>query len=84
MNVESKAMLQDVLESVKNMVVNYSIALNEASSEFIYNEYLSQFENLSILAKELYNFSYDIGFVTLTKANSKDIKKEIDKQKQES
>lgn len=78
--MESKDMMSDVLESVKNMVVNYSIALNEASSKFIYNEYLEQFENLSILAKELYNFSYNVGFVSLTKASSKDIKKEIEKQ----
>jgi len=80
MQVESKVMISDVLESVKNMVVNYSIALNEASSKFIYDEYLEQFENLSMLAKELYNFSYDVGFVSLTSASSKDIKNEIKKQ----
>ena len=72
--MESKAMLNDVLASIKNMVVNYSIALNEASSEFIYKEYLKEFMELSSLAKELYNLEYSLEWVTLKEANSKDIK----------
>lgn len=79
--MESKAMLNDVLASIKNMVVNYSIALNEASSEFIYKEYLKQFMELSSLAKELYNLEYSLEWVTLKEANSKDIKTLLTKQK---
>ena len=77
----SKAMLNDVLASIKNMVVNYSIALNEASSEFIYKEYLKEFMELSSLAKELYNLEYSLEWVTLKEANSKDIKTLLTKQK---
>ncbi len=79
--MESKAMLNDVLASIKNMVVNYSIALNEASSEFIYKEYLKEFMELSSLAKELYNLEYSLEWVTLKEANSKDIKTLLTKQK---
>ena len=79
--MESKAMLNDVLASIKNMVVNYSIALNEASSEFIYKEYLKEFMELSSLAKELYNLEYSREWVTLKEANSKDIKTLLTKQK---
>lgn len=79
--MESKAMLNDVLASIKNMVVNYSIALNEASSEFIYKEYLKEFMELSSLAKELYNLEYSLAWVTLKEANSKDIKTLLTKQK---
>lgn len=78
--MESKAMLNDVLASIKNMVVNYSIALNEASSEFIYKEYLKEFMELSSLAKELYNLEYSLEWVTLKEANSKDIKTLLTKQ----
>lgn len=74
-------MLNDVLASIKNMVVNYSIALNEASSEFIYKEYLKEFMELSSLAKELYNLEYSLEWVTLKEANSKDIKTLLTKQK---
>ena len=74
-------MLNDVLASIKNMVVNYSIALNEASSEFIYKEYLKEFMDLSSLAKELYNLEYSLEWVTLKEANSKDIKTLLTKQK---
>lgn len=79
--MESKAMLNDVLASIKNMVVNYSIALNEASSEFIYKEYLKEFMELSSLAKELYNLEYSLEWVTLKEVNSKDIKTLLTKQK---
>ena len=79
--MESKAMINDVLASIKNMVVNYSIALNEASSEFIYKEYLKEFMELSSLAKELYNLEYSLEWVTLKEANSKDIKTLLTKQK---
>ena len=79
--MESKAMLNDVLASIKNMVVNYSIALNEASSEFIYKEYLKEFMELSSLAKELYNLEYSLEWVTLKEANSKDIKTLLTRQK---
>ena len=79
--MESKAMLNDVLASIKNMVVNYSIALNEASSEVIYKEYLKEFMELSSLAKELYNLEYSLAWVTLKEANSKDIKTLLTKQK---
>ncbi len=79
--MESKDMLNDVLASIKNMVVNYSIALNEASSEFIYKEYLKEFMELSSLAKELYNLEYSLEWVTLKEANSKDIKTLLTKQK---
>lgn len=79
--MESKALLDDVLSSVKSMVVNYSIALNEASSEFIYKEFLKEFNDLSLLAKEIYNLEYSLEWVTLKEAPVKDIKNAITKQK---
>ena len=79
--MESKAMLDDVLSSIKSMVVNYSIALNEASSEFIYKEFLKEFNDLSLLAKEIYNLEYSLEWVTLKEAPSKDIKAALTKQK---
>ena len=79
--MESKAMLDDVLQTVKGMVTNYAYALNEASSEFIYQEFFKEFETLSKLAKELYNFAYNLGWVSLTEASNKDIKTELTREK---
>lgn len=79
--MESKALLDDVLSSIKSMVVNYSIALNEASSEFIYKEFLKEFNDLSLLAKEIYNLEYSLEWVTLKEAPVKNIKTAITKQK---
>ena len=71
----------DVLQTVKGMVTNYAYALNEASSEFIYQEFFNEFETLSKLAKELYNFAYNLGWVSLTEASNKDIKTELTREK---
>ncbi len=79
--MESKAMLDDVLQTVKGMVTNYAYALNEASSGFIYQEFFNEFETLSKLAKELYNFAYNLGWVSLTEASNKDIKTELTREK---
>ena len=60
--MESKAMLDDVLQTVKGMVTNYAYALNEASSEFIYQEFFNEFEiqsspNRSKVASLIFCFS---------------------------
>lgn len=78
--MESKAMLDDILQTVKNMTTNYACALNEASSEFIYKEFLTQFQALSLLAKELFNLAYDLGWKSLTMASTKEIQKESEQE----
>ncbi len=78
--MESKAMLDDILQTVKNMTTNYAYALNEASSEFIYKEFLTQFQALSLLAKELFNLAYDLGWESLTMASTKEIQKESEQE----
>jgi spore coat protein CotF len=79
--MECKYILYDTLESVKNMVVNYSIALNEASSENIYNEYKKQFNDLSELAKDLFNYAYELEWYTLEEEKTDKINKTITKLK---
>lgn len=81
--LENKYILNNVLETLKNMVVNYSFALNEASSEYLYKEYKKQFDQLSIDTKELFNYAYEQGWYTLEEAKSDKIKQEIKKLQQE-
>ena len=78
--MESKTMLDDILQNIKSLVTNYAYALNEASSEFIYKEFFSQFQDLSLLAKKLYNLAYDLGWTSLSSCASKDIKSEITRE----
>lgn len=81
--MECKYILYDVLESLKNMVVNYAIALNEASSESIYKEYKKQFDKLSMMSKELFNYAYEKSWYKLEEVQATKITKEINKMQKE-
>lgn len=72
--MELKDYLGDILETEKNMVVNYAIALNEASCDNIYNEYKRQFDNLSDASKKLFNIAFNNGFYNLTPESASNIK----------
>jgi spore coat protein CotF len=69
-----KDYLGDILEMEKNMVVNYAIALNEASCDDLYKEYKRQFDVLSTSAKSLFNIAYNNGFYTLSEESASNIK----------
>jgi len=77
----SQYILNDVLESIKNMTVNYSFALNEASSKNIYEEYFDQFKEISQLAKDLFNLAYANNWYQLEEAPNSKIMAEVTKFK---
>ena len=52
-----------------------------AKGSYISEEFFNEFETLSKLAKELYNFAYNLGWVSLTEASNKDIKTELTREK---
>lgn len=81
--MECKYILYDVLETVKNMTANYATALNEASSEVIYKEFKKEFDSLSNLAKELFNYAYSVNWYKLEEAQSKKIDTAIKNMKNE-
>lgn len=60
-----KEILMDVLETEKNMAVNMTYALNEASHEKLYNELFNIFEGISESAKELFALAYDLNYYQL-------------------
>ena len=66
--MELKDYLGDILETEKNMVVNYAHALNEASCDNLYKEYKRQFDKISEYAKVLFNIAYNNGFYVLEEA----------------
>lgn len=66
--MELKDYLGDILETEKNMVINYAYALNEASCDNLYKEYKRQFDKISEYTKVLFNTAYNNGFYTLEEA----------------
>lgn len=57
--------LNVVLELEKNMSNNYSIALNEASNDYLYEDYFSMLEDSKDIARELYNLMFKNGWYCL-------------------
>ena len=57
--------LNSILEIEKNMSNNYSIALNEASNDYFYEDYFSMLEDSKDMARELYNLMFKNGWYSL-------------------
>ena len=60
--------LTDILETVKNMVNNYSYVLNEVSNEALYNIYQSVFIETSLMQRELFQLMFKKGWYCLEEA----------------
>ena len=69
--------LSVVLELEKNMSNNYSIALNEASNDYLYEDYFVLFEDTKDAARELYNLMFEKGWYTLEEAEEKKVTEKI-------
>ena len=70
--------LNCVLELEKNLSNYYSLALNEASNDYLYEDYFSLLEDTKDAARELYNFMFEYGWYTLEEEASEKVTKKID------
>jgi len=69
--------LNSILELEKNMSNNYSIALNEASNEYLYEDYFTLFEDTKDAARECYNLMFQYGWYTLEEAEEQKVNEKI-------
>ena len=68
--------LNDILETEKNMSVNFTYALNEASNETLFNEIYEMFKQIKEAQRILFELSFRKGFYTLEKAETNKINEE--------
>ena len=68
--------LNDILETEKNMSVNFTYALNEASNETLFNEIYEMFKQIKEPQRNLFELSFRKGFYTLEKAETNKINEE--------
>ena len=68
--------LNDILETEKNMSVNFTYALNEASNETFFNEIYEMFKQIKEAQRNLFELSFRKGFYTLEKAETNKINEE--------
>lgn len=65
--------LTDVLETTKNMVNNYSLALNEVSNNTLYEIYKQIFDETSTIQRDLFDLMFQKGWYALEKAEEQKI-----------
>lgn len=68
--------LNDILETEKNMSVNFTYALNEASNETLFNEIYEMFKQIKEAQRNLFELSFRKGFYALEKAETNKINEE--------
>ncbi len=65
--------LNEMLACEKNMSVNLTIALNEASNKELFNEIYTIYEDVKTSQRDLYNMAFKNGWYTLEKAEQQKI-----------
>lgn len=76
-NMNDRDFLNDILESEKNMSVNYTYALNEASNEELFKRIYDMFIHIKEEQRNLFELSFKKGWYTLEKAEENKINEEI-------
>lgn len=74
--------LNDLLETEKNMSVNLTIALNEASNEELYNKIKDIYESVKQSQRDLFELMFRNGWYCLEKAEDQKITQSINKLEQ--
>ena len=69
--------LNEVLACEKNMSVNMTIALNEASNDTLYNELFPIFKEIKECHRELFNLAFKKGWYSLEKAETLKVSQKI-------
>lgn len=68
--MNDKDYITSILTIEKNMSNDYSIALNEASNECLYQEYLDMFLKVQNKQREIYELMFQKGWYPIEKAES--------------
>ncbi len=71
--------LNSLLECLKNITNNYSIALNEMSNEELYQQLFSLFQEAQDMQRKTFELAFRKGWYTLEKAEEAKITKAINK-----
>ncbi len=69
--------INQILEIEKNMSVNFSIALNEASNEKLYDDLFLIFKDVKMAQRDLYNLMFKNGWYSLEKAEQQKIMEKL-------
>lgn len=74
--MNDKDFLNDILETEKNMSVNFTYALNEASNEELFEEIYNMFQNIKQAQRNLFELAFRKGWYSLERAETNKINEE--------
>lgn len=74
--MNDKDFLNDILETEKNMSVNFTYALNEASNEELFKEIYNMFQNIKQAQRDIFELAFKKGWYSLEKAETNKINEE--------
>lgn len=76
-NMNDEDRLSTILEIEKNMSVNLTIALNESSNEYLYNQLWDHFETVKDLQRDIFEIMFQYGWYSLETAEENKINEKI-------
>lgn len=76
-NINDSDILNDTLLSIKFLVDNFAIGLNEASNKWIYEHFKKAFDELSTAQQNLFQLSFEKGWYILEEADKTKINEAI-------
>ena len=74
--------LNAVLECCKNMSVNITIALNEASNKMLFDQIFEIYKDVKLAQRDLYNMAFQKGWYSLEKAENTKIDEKLNELNQ--
>lgn len=81
--MNDKDYINSVLSSLKEMSKNYTLAMTEASNEYLYEEYFNMFNNISKLQRDVYGVMFQKGWYSLEEAEEMKINQKLNMLTQE-
>ena len=79
LELKSRDYLANLLEIEKNMSNNYSYAINEASSDDLYEEFLDMFINIKDMARDIYDIMVSKNWYTVEYIQESKVNQEAEK-----
>ena len=83
MNLTDKDYATITLSNLKAMVKDYTVALTEASNDYVYNNYKNMFDKLISLQREVYNVMKNKNWYNVENAESNKIDTKCQKIEEE-
>ena len=82
LELTDKNRLETILEIEKNMSNNYSIAMNEASTDDLYESYFDMFTSIKDITRDIFDLMNYLGWYNLEYVEENKITKKLDSQNQ--